>query len=302
MQGYESGAFSTAIQSFFQISNGESNADYPDLLATELSEFDFDLENFEMSNHSGVYNWNSSSEMWNFQSNNDNKLVFNFPFTSNGTANNTTITIDNYEVEQFNLVSETLFYPKKMVASIEKDNNEIFNIDLDNVAYRSNGEVVSPTSFELEIITEPMTHLFVLSETSTSQFEFDYSSHNDNSCTTTFSIDASTTVNDFAFMEEIEDFADVSGKIGHGDLEIRFGAQVDNLSSINEPTATQINQLVEAKVYLNNNEIGELEFSDANDTEIIYIVFNDDSREDVTNYVNDELAEQLEAIFSNYTD
>ena len=67
------------------------------------------------------------------------------------------------------------------------------------------------------------------------------------------------------------------------------------------PTAAQVNQLVDAKVYLNNNEIGNLEYNDDVNKKIV-VVFEDGTRENATNYVNQELVDELEAIFSNYID
>jgi len=302
MQGYENGAFSNAIQNFFMISNGDMNSEYSEMLTDKLEEFNFDLENFSMANHSGVYNWNSNMDSWSYVSNTNNELIFNFPFSSSSTSNNTTVVINDYVSQEFNTGFETEYYPTKILGSIEKDNNEIFNIDLDNVSYQNQGGEISPVSFNLEIRTEPMTHLFNLTEISSNEFEFDYSSHNDNSCSTTFSIDASTTISDFTFAEDIEDFANISGKIGHDNLEIRFNAQVDNLTGIEDPTANQVNQLIEANVYLGNTKVGELEFDDSNNEKIIYIVYNDGTRENVANYINEELSNELEAIFSNYID
>lgn len=302
MQGYENGAFSNAFQTFMNLNNGEMDSEYADSLVDELGEFEFDLENFNMSEHAGVYNWNSNQYLWNFTANNDNKLVFNFPFSSTGTTNNTTVTIDNYSIQQYNLTNETLFVPTRILGSIIKDGNEIFNVDLDNVTYHSNNDIVSPISFDLEIRTDPMTHHFTLTQNASNHLEFDYNSHNDNSCSTTITIDASTLINDYAFVEEIEDFADVSGTIAHDNLEIRFNAQVDNLSNIDEPTAAQINQLIEAKVYVADSEVGELEYNEDNDDSNIFIIFNDGTRENVNNYVNQELAGQLEAVFANFID
>ena len=300
MQGYEDGQFSTALQSFLMMSNGDINEDYAEILSDELGEFDFDLENFNMADHSGIYNWNANNEVWNYISNTTNTLVFNFPLTQTSATNNMSVTINNYEITSFNVNGTTEYYPVKFLASIEKNGNEIFNIDLDNTSYRQNGDVVAATNFDLEIRTVPMTHSFTLHENNTQQLEFDYSSSNDNSCNTTISLNASTVLSDYILLEDVEDFAHVSGTIGHDALEVRFDAQVDNLNNIEDPTATQINQLVEAKVFLNNSEIGELEVSGENDDRIINIVFDDGTIENVDNYVNDELAQELEAIFSNY--
>ena len=301
MQGFENGSFSSSLQSFLAISNGEVNSDYVDYLTDELAEFDIE-ENFDISNHSGVYNWNSTFQSWDYSEDTTNTITLNFPFASNQTVNNTTVTIDAFTLQEFTSNFETIYMPTKIQGSIQKDGNEIFNIDLDNVNYREEGEDVSVSNFDLEVRTVPMTHLFTLHQNALNQFEFDYSSHNDNACNTTISLDATTTINDFVWVEDIEDFATVSGKIGHDALEIRFNAQVDNLSSLADPTAAQINQLVDAKVYLNNNEVGSLEYSDVNDEEKIFIVFSDGTREDATNYVNQDLADQLEAVFSNYID
>lgn len=297
MQGYEDGQFSTALQSFLMISNGNINEDYAETLTDELGEFDFNLENTNiLSEHSGVYDWNYSTEMWTYTANTNNELIFNFPFSANGSINNTMVTINAYELQM--LSGE--YYPIKFIASIEKDGNEFFNIDLDNATYEVSTEEVIPTSFELEILTAPMTHNFTLTKLANNEFKFDYSSHNDNSCDTTISIDATSIGSNMINIEDVEDLSTISMVIGHDALEIHFDVQSDNLSSIDNPTAVQINQLVDAKVFLNNSEIGELEVSDENNDQVVYIVFNDDTRENVENYVNDELAQELEAIFSNY--
>lgn len=299
-QNFEEGRFSSSFQNFFLLNHGETNSEYADELADELDNFDFDLENFSMSDHSGVYNWDANLETWLYTENTSNKLVFNFPFTSTQTVNNTTITIDNYTVQEFMVNGDLEYYPTKLLGSIQKDNNEIFNIDFDNATYTSTDGDITPTNFELEIRTSPMTHTYILSQNSSNQLEFDYSAHNDNGCETTFSIDASSTISNITLIEDLDEFNVISGNIGHGNLDIRFNADVNSLGNLDEPTVDQINQFLEAKVYLGNSEIGELEYSDENDDIVIYILFSDGTRENVTNYVNDDLANQLETVFANF--
>jgi hypothetical protein len=300
MQGYENGQFSSAVQNFLMMSNGEINEDFAEMLTDELGEFDFDIEDFDMSGNSGVYTWSNVTEMWTYVSNTSNTLVFNFPSSSTGSVNNTSLTVNHFDMDPYTVGNNTDYFPTRFLASVEMDGNEIFNIDLDNVTYRQNGDYISPTNYELEIRTAPMTHLFTLHENNTQEFEFNYSSSNDNSCNTTVSLEASTVLSDYVLFEDFEDFAHISGTVGHDALEIRFDVEADNLSNIDDPSVAQINQLVEAKVYLNNSEIGELEVADENDNTIIYIVFNDGTRENVENYVNEDLADELEAVFSNY--
>ena len=303
MQGYEDGDFSTAMKNFLSISNGEGNEDYAELLADELAVFDFDYENFSMNDHSGVYNWDANSEMWTYMSNTSNTLEFNFPETSSGTTNNMIVTINQYEIQSFVIGGNTEYRPLRFLGSIQKNNSEIFNIDLDNVTYRtvSGEDEVVPVSLSLEIRTSPMTHMFTLTETSTNVVDFDYSSHSNSSCNTTFSIDASTVTTDATLVEEFSDLNNVSGTIGHDNFQIRFNAENIHSTDVEEATVDEINDLITAKVYLGNEEVGELEYSEENDDVVIYIVYNDGTRENVENYVNEDLADELEAIFSDYT-
>jgi len=302
MQGYESGEFSDYMQDFLMISNGDMESEYAEFLADELSEFEFDFEDFSMANHSGVYDWSATSEMWNYTANTTNSLEFNFPFTDGGTINNTTMTINNYEVESYiNMYGETEYRPLRILASIEKDGNEFFNIDLDNVSYRMVDGESTPESFNLEIRTSPMTHTFTLAETVNSQLDFSYSSHNDNSCSTTFSIEGFSNITDIALIEDANELNSISAVVGHGSLEIRFDAQNINSFDFENANSNDINNLLNVEVYLNNSKIGELEVEGVeNEEEVIFIVYNDGTRENVENYVDEELANELEGIFSNF--
>lgn len=301
LTGYESGEFSTVLQDYFMINNGEMETGYSDFLTDQLEIFKFDLENFNMANYSGVYDWNSTNNEWDFTSNTQNDLIFNFPFLEGGNTNNMTITINDYEVQEVVFSFDTEYYPTKLVGSIEKDNTVVFSLDIDNVVYQIGSENVAPTNFDIEIITLPMTHFFTLDETSTSQFLFNYSSNNNGSCNTNFTINADTIVTDYTNIEGVDEFSNVTGTIGHDSLELVFSADIDSLNAIEEPTVDEINEYITVNVFLANSQVGVLEYTEIGDTSEILIVYNDGTTENADVYVNETLGDEIENIFSNFT-
>jgi len=297
LSSYENGQFSVALQDFFMINNGEIDEAYSDFLVSQLDTYNIDLENFSMVNHSGVYNWNSTTDSWNYTSNSQNMLIFNFPFLETGTTNNMKIIIEAYEVQELDLE----YYPTKLIGTIEKDGFEIHFINLDNVTYQVGADGVFPTNFDLEIRTMPMTHYFDLEQTSSNQFKFNYASNNNGSCKTNFNINASTLTSDYTTIEGLEDFSSVTGNVSHDMLNLVFTADTNSLNMIDEPTVAQINQYTNVNVLLGNSQIGHLEYEETNDTGAVILVHNNGTRENADAYVNETLANEIEAIFSNYT-
>ena len=300
LQGYENGEFSSALQTFFMVSNGDMNAEYSDFLTDQLDVFNFDFENFVISEYSGVYNWNSTSDQWDFTSNTQNKLIFNFPFLETGNSNNMTATIDNYEVQEIVLNSNTEYYPTKLIGSVEKDNVEIFNLMVDDVSYQIGTEDVVPTSFDIEIMTSPMTHSFTLEETSTNQLSFIYSSFNNNSCVLGFEINSQTTTSDYTNIEGIDNFSSAEITITINQLMIVFSSELSSLNAISEPTIDEINQYINSNVLLSGDQIGTLEYTEIGSSPEVIIIYNDGTSENVDTYVNEALGNEIEAVFSNF--
>lgn len=300
MQGFESGEFSDSVQDFFNIANGEGDSEWAEYLTDQLEPFEMDLENFELSDHAGTYNWNNSSETWDYSDSPSDKLVFNFPFMEGSSNNNVTITLNSYEYQQVMFDNETEYLPSQLNASISVNNDVIFSVDLDNVIYNVGSDYTVPTNFDLEIITVPMTHTFSFDETSASNFSFDYSMHNNGMCATNFSADFSLNTSDYTNISDVEDFNMASGLISHGDLELQYSVDIDDLGALEEPTVTEINNFVSVDVYIASALVGELEYAEENNQSVVYIVFNDGTRENVENYVGEEFTSQIETIFSNF--
>ena len=299
---FEDGAFSTELQDFFNIANGEIYSDYADLLLDQLDVFNIEFENFNYSSHVGNYNWNATTQEWDFTNNTNNTMVFMFPHDENSTANNVELAITSYTSQIVTFDGENSEFPTALTGHIKKNNVELFNISLSNVVYEVNSNFSFPSNLDLSINTAPFTHTINLSRNSSTEFNFSYGLQNNGSCVTSITSTIVLNTSDYANIVGFEDFSHAFGTVLHQDFEVRYSAEIDNLAVIDgDLTPTQINQYINADAYYNNAKVGDLVYNeDTNGDVFVTIIYQDGTSDDVTRYVGDDFVNQLETIFSAF--
>lgn len=304
LQTFEDGAFSTELQDFFNIANGEIYSDYADLLLDKLDVFSIDIENFAFSSHIGNYTWNANTQDWDFANNNSNTMLFLFPHDENSITNNVELAITSYNSQTVTFDGENSELPTSLTGYIKKDNIEIFNISLSNVVYEVNNNFSFPSNVDLSINTAPYTHTISLSKNAATEFNFSYSLQNNGSCVTSISSTITLNTSDYANIAGLEDFSNANGTILHQDFEVRYSVEIDNLAIIDgDLTPSQINQYVNADAYYNNSKVGDLVYNEEADGSVfVTIIYQDGTSDNVTRYVGDDFINQLETIFSAFID
>ena len=107
---------------------------------------------------------------------------------------------------------------------------------------------------------------------------------------------------------EDKDIDEVDILINMNSLFINIIAEPDYIFSLDDPTVTQLNNFISAKVYNQADLIGELElYEDENEDLSIMMVFNDGSESTMESFENigddwELLIETAEGIIARYTD
>jgi len=299
-QNFENGSFSESVKNFFDISNGDISSEYAEFLLDELDVFNFDIENFNFNAHKGAYTWNQSGQFWEFDSN-VNDMVFFFPSEENSTNNNIELGITSYSSQTVIFNDENFLYPTNIAGYLKENGDEIFTINLSNVTYEVNNNFSFPSNLDLVIFTAPFTHTFDLSKITSTQFDFSYDFQDNGSCVTSISSLINLNTSDYENITGAEDFDNAVGTILHQDFEIRYTVEIDNIDAIEDPTVIQINQLVNAEVFINDAKVGDLEYAENTDGEtVVNIIYKDGTSDNVDIYVGDDFVDELEAIFSAF--
>lgn len=302
LQTFEDGAFSTELQDFFNIANGEIYSDYADLLLDRLDVFNIEFENFSFSSHVGVYAWNANTEVWDFTNSTDNTMVFLFPHDENSASNNVELAITSYASQTVTFDGENSELPTAFTGYIKKNNIELFNISLSNVVYEVNSNFSFPSNIDLSVTTAPFTHTINLSRNTSTEFDFTYGLQNNGSCVTSIMSTIVLNTSDYANIAGAEDFSHAFGTVLHQNFEVRYSVEIDNLAVIDgDITVSQINQFVNADAYYNNAKVGDLVYNEeADGSAFVTIIYQDGTSDNVTRYVGDDFVNQLETIFSAF--
>ena len=135
----------------------------------------------------------------------------------------------------------------------------------------------------------------------------DYSLLNNNGCAFSVGVDVNLLSDDYENLED-KDIDEVDILIDMNSLSINIVAEPDYIFSLDDPTVTQLNNYISAKVYYQNDLIGELElYEDEYEDYSIMMVFNDGSKSTMESFENigedwELLVETLEGIIARYTD
>ncbi|MEX2605494.1 MAG: hypothetical protein WD361_14885 [Gracilimonas sp.] len=297
----EDGNFSSSMKSFLGMSSGNVNSedwiddvfsgleDYIDVESTE------DNQRFDFNAHTGEYTYASSGEWTKSSSNN---IVLNFPSSENSSGNDMKMTISGYQDVSVNIDGDSYYLPSALALSIEKNNDELFAFNLNELQYSDNPDLPIPTRVDLDIYTAPFNNSFDFSRQSSTDFEFVYilSDADD----TVFGIELKLSIAHDNYSElDDDDFEELSGEmLVTSDMKIVFDVDIGTLITIDDPSENQINTLFNASVLYNDVSIGELEYSE--EEEDILIVYKDGTSESTSRYYEDFL-EKLETVFFSFT-
>lgn len=301
----ESGDFLQAGVDFLGLSEGEvMNEDWADDVFSNLSDvFDFeaieDARRFDFNFYKGTYSYVPSTKTWTKAANSE-AIVWEFPSKPTSTTNNAILKLSSYTDTKANFDNDDYFLPKTLNMNLTVDAKELFRMKVNNVNYES-GTFSIPNTFDIEIFTAPVSHVFRVNQKSKTEFFAEFTMETNGDCKEGVELEVKLDNSDYENFN-IEDGDVTTAKISvfSGDMRVEFSVN-GNLLTIDDPTATQTNANVQANVFMRGQLIGELDYRVENGEDEIYIIYKDGTEENASVYYEDFI-EEMEVVFDEFLD
>ena len=271
-----------------------------------LEDIDYPSEPLNFYNLYGEYDYQKSNSQWVKVNSSNSSLTMNFPVFTYSETNNGSLYISNFEEKEVS-VEDPFFIPSKLNLELSVDTEVLLDISVKDVEFDIVQDIPIPDLIDIEIFTNPFYHLINVVKINSKEFMIDYSLLNNNGCAFSVGVDVNLLSDDYENLED-KDIDEVDILIDMNSLSINIVAEPDYIFSLDDPTVTQLNNYISAKVYYQNDLIGELElYEDEYEDYSIMMVFNDGSKSTMESFENigedwELLVETLEGIIARYTD
>ncbi len=303
MAAFEGGPFSSAFKEFLDLNQGViGDTDWIDTMLVRLDDIIVidtvgNKFNFDFGATAGVYDWEPVETVW-IQSADSSDLILNFPASIGSQTNNAKLLLTDYSDSPANFNGENIWLPDLIAMSLEKDGEVISSLGLDIDSFTGEQQLSIPTKLTLQLYMSPVTHLIQFTRVSNTEFEFSWLSVDEEGILM-LGFEASLLLSHFDYANlYIEDVEDVSLTVRISqNLRIELSANIGELSTLSEPTESEINAALTAEVYYGIQKIGDLEFD--METNDFIIIYKDGSSESSSRY-HQHFFDQMEIIFSDF--
>jgi len=300
MRTLENGGLSTDVKAFLGLDNGTPTSEewVEQLLSGIDAVFESSNERFLFDASIGEHVWTPNTNEWE-EEEAAGSVILRFPASEGATGNNATFELSQYSDTPVTADEETVYLPTSGTASIAVEGTEVFAVNLSEAAYTTEDglDIPLPQSFTLEILTAPHTHTFVLSENSSTDYEFSFSLANGDDLVAGISIQASLGTDNYDVLE-LNDVEELSGAVRiSGDLTIPYTIAVGELVAFDNPTEEQINNRVDATIEYQGQQIATLRYDKS--AEQVEIVYSDGSVDAASDFYENFLGE-METAWSDY--
>ena len=295
----EEGGFSSFMTDFLGAANGSFTSSRwvaqltsgvaENIVVTTDGRFDFEAT-------AGEYAWDAAESRWEEVGTSDD-VILRFPSSEGTEPNDATLALREYGDEQVTIEGEETYLPTNVDAALTVGEEEVFSVRLSGVEYIQEDPLALPTSFTLEILTAPHTHTFTLAQNSSTDFEFGFELRGPDEIVAGITTQALLTTDEYAELEG-NDVEELSGQLRLGpDVEVPYTIQVGELSSADDPSEEQINNLFDATVEYQGTEVASLRYDE--EIEGIEVVYSDGSTESASDFFEPFL-DELESAFSDF--
>lgn len=296
-------AMNVLLGEFLSLSDGQVfNEDWIDDLTVELKDvFDLrlieDNQRFDIGFFAGTYTYNSPLGLWTKTSDQDNRVVFEFPSSPEEAMNNAVMVIENYSDTRVQIESETYYLPNTANINVTVDGTEIFRLTLRDVDYDDNNDFEIPVAVDLEIFMNPFTLTVDVDRNTMTDFVLDIDFTDDADCDWGIDAEVRLDTDDFENLSE-DDVERVTLAVRINDLSVRSLSGIAELLKADDPNDTEINSWLDLKVLFDDVKIGDLQYDGESDSIIIF--YKNGTSEDSAVYYDDFL-DELEALLLEFT-
>ena len=251
---------------------------------------------FDIKYYAGTYTYNISNSTWTRVNDLEDKLVFKFPSNPEATTNDAVLTFGGYSDAAAVIGEETLYLPIKASMNLEVAGEKILGMDLNQVSYDSNGDFDIPVKIDFEVYINPFTISYTMDRTTTKEFAMNLSMSDPNNCSMSLDIKTKLNTDDYENLTE-ENVESVTVVLKANDLTIQSLEGIAELIKMEEPTANDINQLLNIDVLFKDIKIADLKWDESGETMVIF--YKDGTSEDTKNFY-EEFIEDIEALFDEF--
>lgn len=250
-----------------------------------------DIQRLQMSRLGGIYVWNSSTAEFDVTESED-KFEVQMPSDVEQPTNNLVITFSGYEDTQVNWglgeENEMVYLPLKGDLTLKIDGELIFGFHISKISYDTENMGGYPTEFKASVTMSPATfYIDMYQEENNTKTVLDFSMFIAEK--PVLGVKGAFTVanSDYINFEE-SDLKDLDIELTINDLMIDIQVPMDQILMLDNPTESQINNLVNGQILYQGEKVADLVFSQADET--LYFEYRDGSREDAFAYIEMLLA------------
>ena len=280
----DSRAVTVLFKNFLNMSDGEAlNEDWVEDMTEDLEDvIDFehveDNSRFDLSHHAGTHIFDSGTQTWVKTNNVTNMMIFQFPSEPNAATNNAELVIDMYSDQMVAIDGDDMFLPTAMHASMDVDNEKVFEVSITNVTYADNADFQIPVAFSAQLYMDPMEMDVDVTRVTSNEYEMGMKFSDGNLCDIKIAAQLELADDDFENLTE-DGIEKVAVQVNVGELSIRTLGDVASLFKLDDdPTETQINSGLDLDVFFQDLKIGDLEINE--DMETVLIFYKDGTFED----------------------
>lgn len=294
-----------SLDNFFNINQGNYlNSNWVDMLYTNLKNHlnitAYQTNKFSFNNHVGTHSWNSSNQYWTHSGSPTNQIVLELPDQMGATTNSVVIKASSYTDQSVSFDNYTYWLPTAFQVSANINGSDCIAAHLKSATY-DNTSFQIPVSMALDLTLSPYNFEIKANRTAPNKVNVVLVAKNGG--TEKFSLDVNLTYHNanYKTLNYFNDCTMAEGEFKYGDFTMPFSADFETARSLFNPTNVQVNALFDADVVYKGKEIANLDYKkDANGYADIYIVYKDETSEDMETYYKDFI-ERLELVVVEFT-
>jgi hypothetical protein len=242
--------------------------------------------------YEGTYTFNGSSFI---KTESTGVFIVNMPSTHTS-GNNLVLTINNYNETNTQVDGETFYLPNSLDAEVTFNGTMLASLHVSNVFFDNSGSTNLPTSANISLFSAPFTHTLNVSRTDAMHYNVTYNLENNGACTYNLAVSGISNTATYEEFEMNENLETISGSLEMGTVTYKFNANIKALNT-DDVSASDANKHISIDVFSNGNKVGEVLFSD--DDNSVYIVSAVGDQTALEDIVQPHL-DDLEAIFSDF--
>jgi len=293
----KNGDLVSTVQTMFDISQGEGDGEWVQEMVDSLEGIidvdDIETQNrFSLPTYKGIYTYSSVSKKWTKTNSSNGYVVFNFPSQENGT-NDLKLSLTEYSDKLTNFEGDDIGVPIRVNLVLTKNGQKLASFKLNSITWVESGDFSLPIAVDAQIFLSPLT--IDISGRSLQGKEFDADiTLSKSGCNITFNTEFELLHDDYSTLEDT-DIDNVKMSLSFNNLKVTSNIDVNTLSAIDDPSASQVNSLLDIDVLKSGQKIADVELKEDSEGDFIpYLVYKDASEEEIDEAYATQFLDDLE--------